>query len=261
MFSFSQLNEIQILMFGLILLRMSAFVVSAAIFSTSNIPAQLKILAAVVFTIVIFNPIATNEAMVRLSESQANLLMLAGREVLVGLVLGFVTRLFFFAVSMAGEIVSISTGLGQAQMYNPIMGSMSNAMEQFYSIIATLVFLSMNGHHTVILGIVESFSSTPVAELSFGYSSFAELVMKIQSFFIIGIKISAPVLVSMMIIQLGMALLSRVVPQINVMVTSSSVTVLIGFFIMFVSLPLLVMQMSGVVDFSMNEFFKFLRTV
>ena len=261
MFSFSQLNEIQILMFGLILLRMSAFVVSAAIFSTSNIPAQLKILAAVVFTIVIFNPIATNEAMVRLSESQADLLMLAGREVLVGIVLGFVTRLFFFAVSMAGEIVSISTGLGQAQMYNPIMGSMSNAMEQFYSIIATLVFLSMNGHHTVILGIVESFSSTPVAELSFGYSSFAELVMKIQIFFIIGIKISAPVLVSMMIIQLGMALLSRVVPQINVMVTSSSVTVLIGFFIMFVSLPLLVMQMSGVVDFSMNEFFKFLRTV
>ncbi len=261
MFSFSQLNEIQILMFGLILLRMSAFVVSAAIFSTSNIPAQLKILASVVFTIVIFNPIATNEAMVRLSESQADLLMLAGREVLVGLVLGFVTRLFFFAVSMAGEIVSISTGLGQAQIYNPIMGSMSNAMEQFYSIIATLVFLSMNGHHTVILGIVESFSSTPVAELSFGYSSFAELVMKIQSFFIIGIKISAPVLVSMMIIQLGMALLSRVVPQINVMVTSASVTVLIGFLIMFVSLPLLVMQMSGVVDFSMNEFFKFLRTV
>ena len=261
MFSFSQLNEIQILMFGLILLRMSAFVVSAAIFSTSNIPPQLKILASVVFTIVIFNPIATNEAVVRFSESQADLLMLAGREVLVGLVLGFVTRLFFFAVSMAGEIVSISTGLGQAQMYNPMMGSMSNAMEQFYSIIATLVFLSMNGHHTVILGIVESFTSTPVAELSFGYSSFAELVMKIQSFFIIGIKISAPVLVSMMIIQLGMALLSRVVPQINVMVTSSSVTVLIGFLIMFVSLPLLVMQMSGVVDFSMNEFFKFLRTV
>lgn len=261
MFSFSQLTEVQILMFGMILLRMSAFVVSAAIFSTANIPAQLKILAAVVFTIVIFNPVATNVALVRLSESQGDLLLLAGREVLVGLVLGFVTRLFFFAVSMAGEIVSLSTGLGQAQMYNPMMGSMSNAMEQFYSIIATLVFLAMNGHHTMILGIVESFSSTPIAELSFGYSSFAEFVMKIQSFFIIGIKISAPVLISMIVIQLGMALLSRVVPQINVMVTSASVTILIGFLIMFVSLPLLVLQMSGVVDFSMNEFFKFLRTV
>lgn len=260
MFSFSQLNEVQILMFGMILLRMSAFVISAAIFSTPNIPAPLKILTSVVFTILMFQAVATNEALVRLSESQ-DLLMLAGREVLVGLVLGFVTRLFFFAVSMAGEIVSISTGLGQAQMFNPMMGSMSNAMEQFYSIIATLVFLSLNGHHTMIMGIGESFTTTPIAQLSFGYSSFAEMVMKIQGFLVIGIKIAAPVLISMIIIQLGMALLSRVVPQINVMVTSSSITVLIGFVIMFVSLPLLVMQMAGVVDFSMNEFFKFLRTV
>ncbi len=261
MFSFSQLNEVQILMFALILIRMSTFIISAAIFSTSNIPVHLKILTSVVFTIVVFQSVATNSALVRLSESQGDLLMLAGREVLVGIVLGFVTRLFFFAVSMAGEIVSVSTGLGQAQMFNPIMGSMSNAMEQFYSIIATLIFLSMNGHHMMITGLVESFTTTPIAQLSFGYASFAEMVMKVQSFLIIGIKISAPVLISMMIIQFGMALLSRVVPQINVMVTSASVTVLIGFIIMFISLPLLAMQISGVVDFSMNEFFKFLRTV
>lgn len=261
MFSFSQLNEVQILMFGLILLRMSAFVVSAAIFNTASIPAYLKVLMSLVFTIVVFQSVATNSALVRLSESQGDLLLLAGREVLVGVVLGFVTRLFFFAITMAGEIVSISTGLGQAQMFNPMMGSMGNAMEQFYSIIATLVFLSVNGHHMMIMGIVESFTSTPVALLSFDYSSFAEIVMKMQSFFIIGIKISAPVLISMIIVQLGIALLSRVVPQINVLVTSASVTVLIGFVIMFISLPLLVMQMSGLVDFSMNEFFKFLRTI
>ena len=261
MFSFSQLNEIQILMFGLILLRMASFVVSAAIFNTSNIPAHLKVLMSLVFTILVFKSVATNEALVRLSESQSDLLLMAGREVLIGIVLGFVTRLFFFSISMAGEIVSISTGLGQAQMFNPMMGSMGNAMEQFYSVIATLVFLSLNGHHLMIMGIVESFTSTPVAQLSFHYASFAEIVLKMQSFFIIGVKIAAPVLISMIIVQLGIALLSRVVPQINVLVTSASITVLIGFGIMFVSLPLLVMQMSGLVDFSMNEFFKFLRTI
>ena len=261
MFSFSQLNEVQILMFGLILLRMSAFVISAAIFNTSNIPAHLKVLMSLVFTIVVFQSVATNAALVRLSEAQNDLILLAGREVLVGVVLGFVTRLFFFAIAMAGELVSIATGLGQAQMFNPMMGSMGNAMEQFYSVIATLVFLSLNGHHMIILGIVESFTSTPIAQLSFHYASFAEMVLKMQSFFIIGIKISAPVVISMIIVQLGIALLSRVVPQINVLVTSASITVLIGFLIIFISLPLLVMQMSGVIDFSMNEFFKFLRTV
>ncbi|MEQ1722420.1 MAG: flagellar biosynthetic protein FliR [Pseudobdellovibrio sp.] len=261
MFSFSQLNEVQILVFALILLRMSAFVVSAAIFSTQNISAPLKILISLVFTIVVYNTVATNAALVRMSESQNDLLLLAGCEVVIGLMLGFMTRLFFFAITMAGELVSISMGLGQAQMFNPMIGSMSNSMEQFYSVIATLVFLALNGHHLMIMGVVESFVTSPVALMSLQYSSFAEVVLKMQSFFIIGIKISAPVLISMIIVQLGIALLSRVVPQINVMVTSASVTILVGFFIMFISLPLLVMQMSGLLDFSMGEFFKFIKAI
>ena len=261
MFSFSQLNEVQILIFALILLRMSAFVVSAAIFNTQSISIPLKILISLVFTIVVYKNVATNEALVRMSESQADLLLLAGREVVIGLMLGFITRLFFFAISMAGELISISMGLGQAQMFNPMLGSMSNSMEQFYSVIATLVFLSLNGHHLMIIGLVESFVSSPVALLSLQYSSFADVVLKIQSFFIIGIKMSAPILISMIIVQLGIALLSRVVPQINVMVTSASITVLIGFFILFVSLPLLAMQMSGLMNFSMGEFFKFIKAI
>lgn len=261
MFSFSQLNEIQILMFGLILLRMSSFIVSASIFSSQTISAPLKILFALVLTIVVFQGVATNGALAHLNEQQDDLLLFAVREISIGVLLGFVTRLFFFAISIAGEIVSVAMGLGQAQVFNPMMGAMSNAIEQFYSVIATLVFLALNGHHMMITGLVESFVSTPVAQFSFQYASLVEIVLKMQSFFIIGIKISAPIMVSMIIVHLGMALLSRVVPQINVIFTSASVTALVGFVILFISLPLLVMQMSGLVDFSMNEFFKFLKTV
>ena len=261
MLNFSQLTEIQILMFALILLRMSSFVVSAAVFSSQSIAVPVKILFALVFSIAVFTPVATNEALVRLHGMQGDLLLLAMREVAIGLTLGFMTRLFFFAISMAGEIVSISMGLGQAQIFNPMMGSMGNAMEQFYSVIATLVFLALNGHHIMIQGLVESFTITPLAQLSFQVGSFAEVVMRVQNFLVIGIKIAAPIMVSMMILQFGIALLSRVVPQINVIMTSASITVLAGFVILFVSLPLLVMQMTGLMDFSMNEFLKFIRAI
>lgn len=261
MINFSQLNEVQILMFGLILIRMSTFVVSAAIFNIHTISAPLKILISIVFAITMFNTVATNEALVRLHESENNILLFAGREALIGLVLGFVTRFFFFAVTMAGELVSLSMGLGQAQMFNPMIGSMGNAMEQFYSVIATLVFFAFNGHHTMINGIAESFSVMQVAQMNFYSSSLSEVVLRVQSFFIIGVKMAAPVMISMMVVQLGIALLSRVVPQINVIVTSASVTVLIGFAIIFVSLPLLVMQMTGLIDFSMLEFFKFIKSI
>lgn len=261
MFSFSQLNEIQILMFGLILLRLSAFIVSAAVFSSQVISIPAKILISLVFTISVFSTVASNEAMVRLSSMENDLILLAGREVLIGIVLGFITRFFFFVISMAGELVSVSMGLGQAQVFNPMMGSMSNAMEQFYTVIATLIFLVLNGHHIMIIGLVESFNSAPIAQLSFQYATLIEIVLKIQSFLIIGIKIAAPVMIAMIIVQFGMALLNRVVPQINVIFTSASVTALAGFVILFISLPLLVMQMSGLIEFSMNEFFKFLKAI
>ena len=92
-------------------------------------------------------------------------------------------------------------------------------------------------------------------------NSFVEVALKAQEFFILGIKIAAPVLISMMIVQVGVALLSRAVPQINVMVTSASVTSLLGFTIIFISLPLLVMQMSGLLDLTTAEFFKFIKVI
>lgn len=261
MFSISQLNEIQVLMFGLILLRLSSFIVSAALFSSQSISMHVKILTSLVFAITLFSSVATKESLVRLSEMQNNLILLSIREVAIGVALGFVTRFFFFAVSISGELVSISMGLGQAQVFNPMMGSMSNAMEQFYTVMATLIFLVMNGHHLMIMGISESFISSPVAQLSFQFATFGEIVLKIQNFLIIGIKIAAPVMISMIIVQFGMALLSRVVPQINVIFTSASVTALVGFIILFISLPLLMMQMSGLMEFSMSEFFKFLKAI
>lgn len=261
MFNFSELNEVQILMFGLILLRMTAFIVSSAIFSSPSISVALKVLFSVVLTLTVFRTVATSDALVRLHELENNLLMLCARELAIGLCLGFVTRLFFFGLSMAGELVSISLGLGQAQMFNPMMGSMGNAMEQFYVIVGSLVYLSLNGHHLLIQGLVQSFEVTPVALMQFHFESFAEMVLKAQSFFVVGVKIAAPVIICMIIIQVGIALISRAVPQINVLVTSASITSLVGFLVIFVSLPLLVMQMTGLMDLTHVEFLKFLKTL
>lgn len=261
MFSFSQLNEMQIILFALILIRMSAFIVSAAIFSSTQISAPLKILLAVTITLAVYHPLATNITLSRISDNQGDLLLLSMREALIGVALGFVTRFFFFAIAMAGELVSLSMGLGQAQIFNPSVGSMGNAMEQFYSVMATLVFLMLNGHHMMIQGVVESFTTSPLAQMTFNYSTLADVVLKMQDYFVIGIKMAAPVMISMMVVQLGMALLSRVVPQINVLVTTASVTVLLGFVIIFISLPLLVMQMSGVIDVSMTDFFRFIKAI
>lgn len=261
MMNFSQLNEIQILMFGLILLRMIGFVISSAVLSSQNISAILKMSLSIVLTLIVFKSVATNEALVRLHEGENNLLLLAGREVVVGIALGFVTRLFFFSISMAGEMVSLSLGLSQAQIFNPMMGAMGNIIEQFYIVIATLLYLVLDGHHILIDGLVQSFGTIKIATLSLEVGAFSEIVFKAQGFFILGIKLAAPILISMLIVQVGIALLSRTVPQINVLTTSTTITSALGIVILFISLPLMVMQITGILDLTSIEFFKFLKVL
>jgi flagellar biosynthetic protein FliR len=261
MLGFSQLNEIQILMFGMILLRMIGFIASSAILSSQNISTIVKVSLSIILTLVVFKSVATNEALVRLHENEGNLMLLAAREVVVGIALGFVTKLFFFSISMAGELVSVSLGLSQAQIFNPMMGSLGNVVEQFYAVIGTLLYFALNGHHILIDGLVKSFSTIEVVNLSFQVGALAEMVMKAQNFFILGIQIAAPILISMLVVQVGIALLSRTVPQINVLSTSTAITSLLGTVILFVSLPLMVMQMSGIIDITSIEFFKFLKSI
>lgn len=259
MFSISQLNEIQVIAFGLILLRMSGFIFTAAILNSNNVSAPLKVLLSLVLTFSVFNSIANNTLLVQLSTMQDQLLLLSVKEIFLGVVLGFVTRVFFFSVMMAGELISVNMGLGQAQIFNPLMGNMGNVFEQFFVSLATLLYMGINGHHSLIESLVNSFDFIKLTSLDVHAISFFHVAEAAQQFFVFGIKIAAPILVSMLVIQVGVGLLSRAVPQINVLMTSAPITVMIGFGVLFISLPLMVMQMSGLLDASTSELFKFIK--
>lgn len=261
MFSVSQLTEIQIITFALILLRMSGFVFSAAILNSPSIPVYAKVLLTVVLTMMTFGPVANSITLARVAELQDQIILLAGVEIITGLMIGFMTRIFFFAISMAGELISVSMGLGQAQMFNPLIGNMGNSMEQFFVFMATLLYLGIQGHHQLIQALFESFKIISIGHTSISTVGFNHVVLSAQQFFILGIQISAPVLISMLVVQFGVGLLSRAVPQINVLTTTASITVALGFLILFISVPLIVFQMNGLIDLTTLELFKFLKQI
>ncbi len=261
MFGLSQLNEIQIILFGLIFLRMSGFIFTSAVFNSTQISTSFKVLFPLLLSLVLFKTIVNNNLIVQYNEMQIPLLYLSVKEILIGVSLGFVTRLFFFVISIAGEIISVAMGLGQAQLYNPMMGTMGNVMEQFFVVLATLIFLTINGHHAVLEALNSSFQYINVVTYDFKINHFLDIVLIFQNLFIFGIKISAPILVSMLVIQVGVGILSRAVPQINVFMTSAPITIIIGFGVLFISLPLMVMQMNGLLSFSMDQLFQLIKKV
>ncbi|MNJ99871.1 Flagellar biosynthetic protein FliR [compost metagenome] len=257
MINWSALTEAQILLFALIFLRMIAYVVSSAIFGSPLVNSPVKILMSIVLSILLF-PVVKAGSIDYMVISN-DIIGLAAREVIVGLSLGFLTRLFFFIVSMTGDLVSMSIGLSAGQMYNPMMGSQGSVIEQFYSTMATLIFLAINGHHILISGIAQSYELVPVSSLTLNIGPFAEMAVFGQTAFLMAIKMCAPVLVTILMVNLAMGILGRAVPQLNVLVTSIPVTIMLGVAVVFICMPLFIMEMTGLANLTAERLFAVMK--
>ncbi len=247
------LPQVRIIIFALILLRMIGFILSSAIFSSGNINGFLKVLFSVLLAVLIYPTldIPALELRYRQHDYDSALILLSIREVLIGLTFGFLTRCFLFCLSMAGDFISISMGLGSAQLYNPAMAQSGNVIEHFYTYIGILIFLAIGGHHSVIIALSRTFTTISVADLSFNFLIWKEVVLTVHDMLIVVIKIASPFLVTILISNIALGILGRFIPQINVQVTTMPVIILLGFGLIFISLPLLVMEMSGLLDSTM----------
>jgi flagellar biosynthetic protein FliR len=252
-------NDLQVILFGLVLLRMIAFVFSSAFLGSTSVNVPVKVLFSVVLSLIVF-PFAKPVMVERQSLSDF-LILLAGREILVGLALGLMTRFFFFALSMAGELISLSVGLGSAQVYNPFIGSNGQVIEQFFSLTGMVVFLALNGHHLFVTAVVQSFEVVPFSNLSFHVGGLAEVARTFQEIFVIMIKMAAPVIATIFVVNLAMAIMGRAVPQLNVLVTSFPVTILVGMTVLIISLPLMSIEMNYLLQKTSVQIFKIMRSI
>lgn len=253
------LSEVQILVFALVLLRMLGFIFSAAVFSNPVFNVPVRVLFCLVLAMLVFPVIKTDAAAAK--GFTDSLPFLAAREVLIGLIMGFLTRLFFFAVSMTGDLISVSLGLSSAQLYNPMMGSQGGVLENFHVILGSMFFLIINGHHMLISALVQSFDLLPVAAATLKTGGLGEIALFGQDLMVLTIKMSAPILVSILLANLAMGILGRAIPQMNVLVTSFPVTILLGFGVMFVCMPLFVTEMNGLVDVTAVKLLQVLKAL
>lgn len=255
----NQFPEGQIIAFALVFLRIIAFVVAWPVFGSASVPVPVKVLLSLVMSMIFFPTISfQNVDLIRIDDQ---LVFLAVREIFVGLALGFLMRMFFIAISIAGEIISVSIGLASAQLFNPAMGSQSNVVEQFELLLATLFFLAIDGHHVFIQGMAQSFQIVPVAAIAVKAHAFGGIGQIVQDVFLAGLRISAPILVAIFLTNVAMGIVGRAVPQINVLVTSMPVTLLLGLGVMIVTTPLFLGEMGGLINLMAERFFQFMKVV
>lgn len=256
---FYKLNEIQFILFALTLIRLSALFVAWPVFGEQQVPMQIKILSSLAIAFLIFPSISVPQS--TLEEINKALPFMVIREVIIGLLFGYIARFFFFAFAMAGEIISVTMGLASSQMFNPTLGAQSSATSQFYLALATLFFLATNGHHLLLAGLVQSFEFLPISAQWFATQEFYNFAKAGQEILVIGLKLSAPILISILVVNVVLGICGKTVPQMNVLVTSFAVNIFVGLAILIVSLPFFMDQMGVVLEATSETLFKFMRAI
>lgn len=175
------------------------------------------------------------------------LVSLVAMEFVVGLFFGTIARIFMAALDTAGMVISITSGLGNAQVFNPALAMQGSLMGALLSMTGLVFLFVTNLHHLLIAGLMESYELFPLGALP-DTGSMAELMARaVAASFAIGFKIGAPFILVTLLIYVGMGVLSRLMPQVQVFIMVLPIQILI-------SVILLAMIMSGIYLYWAGQF-------
>lgn len=232
----------QITLFSLIFMRMSGFILLNPILGRKNIPVQVKAGFIFVLTLTVYS-FSSGEAFDIANPLEYGFLLL--KEFAAGYVVGFVTELFFFVITYAGFIMDFQMGLSMATVYDPqhntqipVSGSL---LQTFY----VLLFFAVDGHLALIKILLGSAEIIPYGGILLTQDLAAKMIDLFSECVLMGIKFSFPILAAEFLVEMGVGILNKMVPQINVFVINIQLKITVG-------LVLLMFLVSPISEFISN---------
>ena len=214
--------------------RIGGVLMTAPVLGSMHASRRVRLMLALVLTIVIA-PLTPATAAQELFS--AGWILITLQQFVIGVAMGFVLMLAFEAVVMGGEIISYGMGLSFAQLADPVRGVSTPVIGQFLMVLATLLFLCMNGHLLLIQTLAVSFISLP---LDHGLVDLQRLNVVLQFSSVVfsgGLRIALPVMAALLLVNLAFGLLSRATPSVNLQSVGFPVSLLAGLLLLGYGLP------------------------
>ncbi len=233
-----------IAVFGLVLARVGSLMVTAPIFGGKQVPNQVKAGIAIVLALV-FTPLQMKAAPA-VPPGLISYGLLAGREALVGLALGFAVGVVFSGIQMGSQLVGVQIGFGLGGVLNPSSGAESNVIDSFYGVLATVIFLAANGHHTVLEALSRTFQIAPIGQAQAPSISPDQVLAMVQEVIVIALRIAMPAVAALLLADVVLGLLGRAAPQMQVMIVGAPVKIAAGLLLLAASTPTTAALMDAV---------------
>lgn len=175
-------------------------------------------------------------------------------EFIIGVLIGSVARIFMLALDTAGMVISMQSGLANAQVFNPSLSAQGSLVGAFLSITGVLILFESNLHHLLLAGVVNSYQMFPLGEIP-DTGSMAELITKsVAASFSIGIRLATPFMVLTLLIYVGIGVLSRLMPQVQVFMIAMPVQLLLSFMLLLLVLSSLIYIWLGQYESALTYF-------
>jgi len=221
--------------FLLIFARMSGCVFFNQILGRGNLPNIFKISLSLFLAITTYYILPPESDIVILTTIEFILLII--KELFIGYLIGYIISLFFSTVVISGEVIGIQIGMSMAKIYDPTRSVSMGIMGSFLNLILILIFFSANGHLNLIKIIITTGKLIEIGNFSIPTQLFYNMVELFQQILILALKLSMPIMAVEIILESGIGILMKAIPQIQVFSVNVQLKILVGIFLIFILIP------------------------
>lgn len=222
-------------------LRIGAFWMVLPVFGSGVVPARVRIILALVTTLVVLPAIPAPPPVTLFSGDWWLTLL---QQIGLGAAMAFVLQIVFEAVLLGGQLIAMAMGLGFAEMSDPLRGASSPVISQYFSLIATLLFLGIGGHLLAFEWLAVSFRHLPVGPAAVDDATLWTLATWGGHVFLGAVKIALPANMALLLVNLSFGVISRSAPSLNLLAIGFPAALLFGMVMLLFSMPLLAQVFS-----------------
>jgi flagellar biosynthetic protein FliR len=213
--------------------RIGGCLMTAPVFSAATVPMRGRLILAVAITLIVAPLLPVQNAQV----FSASGFVILAQQLLIGVAFGFAVNLVFDALALGGQLLANSMGLSFAFNVDPLHGASTPVLSQFYTILATLTFLALDGHLALLQVLIESFQTMPVGRTGLGSEGLWQMCLWGSQIFRGGLMVSLPGVTALLVVNLAFGVVSRAAPSLNLFAIGFPVTLVCGLLILLQSIP------------------------
>ena len=239
------------------LARLLGLAAIAPLFGNRILPVRIRVAAALAMGMAVIPALPPPPPIP--AHSWLTLVMLA-QQMLIGIAIGFLMRLFFAAIDVAGEMIGLQMGLSFAVFFNPQTGGQSSVVAEFLGLLALLIFLGLNGHLMLVSVLVKSFEWLPVGEIA-AANAWMLIVRYATVMFVSGILLALPLVTTLLITNVALGVLTRSAPQLNLFAVGFPVTLSVGMIVLLTSLSFFAPMVQRLFEIGFNAVDELMRVM